>query len=214
MKYKIGFSSVVLLIYFLVLMGVSVAAEENRPQHNKSRDQHLQQKNHQPQMRERPEPQRNDGQIRNDNNRDRRNTPGERHQNFRPYQENERFSRNHRDHMRGYVTHERYNSWHYRHRNFYNIYYRRPYVVYYDMINPYWFFWLTDHPKYFAVWVYNHRYEIDVLRYEALLRENYYLAEQLREMEQRGVPVDENYCPPNVDEDLQYSQEYIEKYRR
>ncbi|MDO8523366.1 MAG: hypothetical protein Q7S12_03750 [bacterium] len=112
------------------------------------------------------------------------------------------------------MTHERYRTWHYRYRGFYAVYYSRTYIIYNDWINPYWNFWLLDNPRYLFMWTYHHRYEISVERYEALLRENAELAAQIREMEERGVIVDPNYCPPGVDEDLMYSQEYIEKYRQ
>ncbi|MDP2668344.1 MAG: hypothetical protein Q8P07_00710 [bacterium] len=158
-------------------------------------------------------------------NRERHNRPDNRrgnevyrdwrgHRDFRPAHVNRHYYQYRHRHFVHYFTHERYRTWRHRHHVFYGVYLPRTYVVYYDGINPYWIFWLRDNPRYFAIWVYNHRFEISAERYEALLLENEELREQIRALEERNAPVDYNYIPPEVDEDMPYSEEYIEKYRQ
>ena len=158
---------------------------------------------------------RDNDRDRRDIGRDRREGPGrDRHRDFRPAHRNEDHYRGRHEHMHRFITHDRYVTWHRRHREFYHIYYSRPFVVYYDWINPYWPYWLYDHPQYLYLWVYHHRYEMAAERYATLLNEIADLEARVHELEERGIEVDPNYSPPGIDEDMVYSEEYIKKYRQ
>jgi len=146
--------------------------------------------------------------------RNRRDGHYGRHRDFRPAHRNEHHYRGRHDHMRRFITHDRYVTWRHRHREFYHVYYSRPFVVYYDWINPYWPYWLYDHPQYLYLWVYHHRYEMAAERYAALLNEIADLEARIHELAERGIEVDPNYSPPGIDEDMVYSEEYIERYRQ
>src|SRR3989338_7100543 len=244
MSYRTKFLSVLTTVYFGMFLGIAGSGEHQDRQKGRREGNHQQQQLQQrrndsvqdqrrnQQLQRQRMDRRSNQQLQHqqqqrpqhDVRKERRDRRGESRNwhvrpNFRPAHVHDFHFRNRHSHMVVYITPARYRSWHHRHRYFYCVYFAMPVttvcgVVYNDWLNPCWMCWLQDRPRYLAVWVYSHRYEMSVERYEALLRENEELREQLREMEERGDAVDPNYTPPGVDEDLVYSREYIERYRQ
>jgi len=84
-----------------------------------------------------------------------------------------------------------------------NIYYEyTPHVVYRDPYDNFFFRYTTP------TWAYHHWHSIDHRRFdEARLQE---LEDQIEQMEKEGIERDPNYVMPDVDPDLQYSDEELE----
>jgi hypothetical protein len=95
--------------------------------------------------------------------------------------------------------------------NFYSPYYSRPWVVYNDPYNSYFWWWLLDRSlDERAWWVYHHRYDMDPARYDALVARDQQLEARVSELEaqQQGVR-DPNYVPAGLDRDLMYTDHYV-----
>lgn len=85
-----------------------------------------------------------------------------------------------------------------------NMYYRydTPYVIYNDPYDNLFFRYVT------IDWMFHHWHSIDKSRFdEARLQE---LEEKIEQMEKEGIGRDPNYVMPEVDSDLQYSNEELE----
>ena len=92
----------------------------------------------------------------------------------------------------------------------YGSYYHTTYV-YSDPINPFFYGYMISRmaAEDRAMWAYNHRREIDDARYREMCAHDALLDARVRELESRGVARNAAYCPPGVDLDLQYSDDYV-----
>ena len=94
--------------------------------------------------------------------------------------------------------------------NYYAPYWTRPVVLYNDNYGSFFWWWLLDQSlENRAMWVYNHRYDMDDARYRALVYQDLALENRVAELEQRQVPRDPNYVPAGMDRDLMYSDKYV-----
>ncbi len=95
-------------------------------------------------------------------------------------------------------------------RNYYSPYWSRPVVVYNDNYNSFFWWWLLDQSiDSQALWVYNHRADIDDARYRALVYQNLELENRVVQLQQQQTPVDPNYVPAGMDRDLMYTDNYV-----
>ena len=116
--------------------------------------------------------------------------------------------------VRNYVTHERYITYDNRARSFYSPYYGYP-QPYNDFFSPFLMGYLfssaiNSHDR--AMWVYNHRDQMDDYRYQQLLEKDAELKARLQVLEQQQTKKDSNYVLPGMEDnpDLQYSKEFID----
>jgi len=96
--------------------------------------------------------------------------------------------------------------------NVFNTYSSRPWVVYQDPYHSFFWWWLLDRSlDDRAWWAYHHRYDMDPLRYQALVANDQQLQARVAELEAQQVVRDPNYVPPGIDRDLMYSDQYISR---
>src|SRR5205807_5451201 len=97
--------------------------------------------------------------------------------------------------------------------NVYNSYYSRPYVVYHDPYNSFFWWWLLDRSlDDRAYWAYHHRYDMDPARYQALVANDQQLESRVQQLESQQVSRDPNYVPPEMakeDRDLMYTDKHV-----
>jgi len=94
----------------------------------------------------------------------------------------------------------------------FNPYWTRPWVTYSDPYNSLFWWWLLDRTfEERAWWAYHHRYDMDPLRYQALLAHDRQLDQRIAELESQQVARDPNYVPPGLDRDLMYSDQYVNR---
>jgi hypothetical protein len=94
----------------------------------------------------------------------------------------------------------------------FNPYYSRPVVVYHDPYNSLFWWWLMDRSlDDRASWAYHHRYDMDPARYQALVANDQQLQARVEQLESQQAPREPNYAPPGVDQDLMYSDRYVER---
>jgi hypothetical protein len=94
--------------------------------------------------------------------------------------------------------------------NVYNGYYSRPWVTYSDPYNSFFWWWLLDRSlDDRAYWAYNHRYDMDPARYQALLAHDQQLEARISDLEGQQVARDPTYVPAGLDRDLMYSDHYV-----
>jgi hypothetical protein len=96
--------------------------------------------------------------------------------------------------------------------NVFNPYSSRPWVTYHDPYNSLFWWWLLDRSiDDRAWWAYHHRYDMDPARYQALVASDQQLESRVEQLEAQQAPRDPNYTPPGVDQDLMYSDHYVEQ---
>jgi hypothetical protein len=94
--------------------------------------------------------------------------------------------------------------------NVFNPYWSRPVVVYHDPYNSFFWWWLLDRSlDDRAWWAYNHQYDMDPSRYQALLATDQQLQARVAQLEAQQATRDPNYVPPGLDRDLMYSDQYV-----
>jgi hypothetical protein len=94
--------------------------------------------------------------------------------------------------------------------NVFNPYWSRPVVVYNDPYNSFFWWWLLDRSlDDRAWWAYNHQYDMDPARYQALLATDQQLQTRVAQLEAQQAARDPNYVPPGLDRDLMYSDQYV-----
>jgi len=113
------------------------------------------------------------------------------------------------------VTHERYITYDNRASSFYAPYrsYQSP-IVYHDSFSPFLMGWLmsdslNSHNR--AMWVYNHRDQIDDARYAELLRHDAKLQAELDLIRASNLKPDANYVPQEFAQnpDLMYAKDAV-----
>jgi hypothetical protein len=96
-------------------------------------------------------------------------------------------------------------------QSFFQPYYVRPIVRYNDPYSSLFWWWLLDRSlDDRAYWAYNHRYDMDSARYQALFDQDAQLQARVQQLESQQTPVDPNYVPPGLDRDLMYSDEHLQ----
>jgi hypothetical protein len=96
--------------------------------------------------------------------------------------------------------------------NVYNGYYSRPWVVYHDPYNSFFWWWLLDRSlDDRAYWAYHHQSDMDPARYQALLAQDQQLQARVAQLEAQQVARDPNYVPAGLDRDLMYSDQYVNR---
>ena len=96
--------------------------------------------------------------------------------------------------------------------NVYNPYYSRPVVYYHDPYNSFFWWWLLDRSlDDRAYWAYHHRYDMDPMRYQALVSNDQQLESRVQQFEAQQVARDPNYVPPDLEtnRDLMYTDRYV-----
>ena len=94
--------------------------------------------------------------------------------------------------------------------NVFNSYSTRPWVMYHDSYNSFFWWWLLDRSlDDRAWWAYHHRYDMDPARYQALVANDAQLEARVQTLEAQQAPRDPNYVPPGLDRDLMYSDQYL-----
>jgi hypothetical protein len=87
--------------------------------------------------------------------------------------------------------------------NVFNPYWTRPVVVYHDPYSSLFWWWLLDRSlDDRAWWAYNHRYDMDPARYQALVDNDRQLEARVAELEAQQAPRDTAYVPPSLDRDF------------
>jgi hypothetical protein len=95
-------------------------------------------------------------------------------------------------------------------RTLFETYYTRPVVVYRDPYNSLFWWWLLDRSlEERASWAYHHRYDMDPVRYQALVANDQQLEARVEQLEAGQTARDPNYVPAGVDRDLMYSDGYV-----
>jgi len=114
--------------------------------------------------------------------------------------------------LRADLDHQRWVNRQPREQTFYGAYYTRPLVVYNDPYSSFFWWWLLDRSlDQRAYWAYNHRYDMDDARYQALLARDAQLQARIKQLEDQSVPRDRTYAPPELKDnpDLMYSDDYV-----
>jgi hypothetical protein len=94
--------------------------------------------------------------------------------------------------------------------NVFNPYYSRPVVVYHDPYSSFFWWWLLDRSlDDRAWWAYNHRYDMDPARYQALLATDQQLEARVEQLEAQQPARDPSFTPTGLDRDLMYSDQYV-----
>ena len=94
--------------------------------------------------------------------------------------------------------------------NYYGSYYSRPWITYNDPYNSFFWWWLLDRSlDDRAYWAYHHHYDMDPGRYDALMATDQQLQARVAQLESQQLPRDPNYVPPGIDQDLMYSDQYV-----
>src|SRR5262245_11291866 len=84
-------------------------------------------------------------------------------------------------------------------------------VLYNDPFHTLFNYWLLQQAaESRALWVYNHRDEMDARRYRDLLEKDRQLEARVRELEEKKTPRDPTYTPKGIDPDLVYNDRYAE----
>lgn len=82
-------------------------------------------------------------------------------------------------------------------------------MVYHDPYNTFFWLWLLDRSAdERAMWAYHHQSDLDARRIEELRRKDAELDARLKRLE--GKPRNANYTPSGLDEDLMYTDDYVE----
>ena len=84
-------------------------------------------------------------------------------------------------------------------------------VIYQDHYNSLFWWWLLD--RSFddrAWWAYHHRYDMDPARYRALVATDQQMERRVEQLEAQQAPRDPHYVPAGLDQDLMYSDRYVE----
>jgi hypothetical protein len=90
-------------------------------------------------------------------------------------------------------------------------YYSRPIVVYNDPYNSFFWYWMLDRSlDEQARWAYCHRYDMDSVRYQEMLRKTAGLQAQIDQLERQKAVRDAAYAPSGIDPDLQYTDDYVD----
>jgi len=93
---------------------------------------------------------------------------------------------------------------------FYAPYYSRPVVVYHDPYSSFFWWWLLDRSlDDRAYWAYHHRYDMDPGRYQSLMATDQQLETRVAQLEAQAVARDPHYVPTGLDQDLMYSDHYV-----
>ncbi len=93
--------------------------------------------------------------------------------------------------------------------NNYTVIGSHPTVVYHDPYNTFFWLWLLDRSvEDRAMWYYHHRADVDSRRLDELRRKDAEFDARLKKLE--GKPVNANYSPTGIDEDLMYTDDYID----
>lgn len=80
-------------------------------------------------------------------------------------------------------------------------------VIYHDSYHPSFSGWLLQQsPSIMAMWMYNHRAEMDEARYRDLMASNAEVRTKLAMMEAQRIKADPTYSPPGIDYDVMYAQ--------
>jgi len=115
------------------------------------------------------------------------------------------------DSLRRDLNQERWTNRELRQRQMFEPYYGRPMVYYNDPFsNFFWFWMLSQSLNTRANWAYHHRSEMDEARYKELLAKDKELEAKVKELEAKNVQRDPNYTPPGVDQDLMYTDEFVD----
>jgi len=94
----------------------------------------------------------------------------------------------------------------------FNPYWSRPVVIYHDPYSSLFWWWLLDRSlDDRAWWAYNHRYDMDPARYDALLAADQQLQARVEALEAQQTPRDPAYTPSGLDRDLMYSDQYVNR---
>lgn len=113
--------------------------------------------------------------------------------------------------LRKDLDHQKWVNRQQRQETFYAKYQDRPVVIYHDPYSSFFWWYLLDRSlDQQAMWAYHHRESMDEQRYKDLLAKNDKLAAKVAELEKAKTPKDPNYKLPDVDDDLQYSDEYVD----
>ena len=84
-----------------------------------------------------------------------------------------------------------------------------PTVVYHDNYNMFFWLWLLDRSADDrAAWAYHHQADLDAKRMEELRRKDAELDARMKRLE--GQPKNANYSPKGIDEDLMYTDQYVD----
>jgi hypothetical protein len=83
-------------------------------------------------------------------------------------------------------------------------------VIYHDPYNSLFWWWLLDRSlDDRAYWAYHHRYDMDPMRYQALMATDQQLEARVEALEAQQTPRDPAYVPTGLDRDLMYSDRYV-----
>jgi hypothetical protein len=94
----------------------------------------------------------------------------------------------------------------------FNTYSSYPWVTYRDPYNSFFWWWLLDRSlDDRAWWAYHHRYDMDPVRYQALVANDQQLQARVAQLEAQQVARDPNYVPSGIDRDLMYSDQYVNR---
>ena len=122
-------------------------------------------------------------------------------------------SRSYSGSYRPYVyrpTYEEYSTRPIRVEHVFGGYYSRPLVVYHDPYGSLFWWWLLDRSlDDRAYWAYHHRYDMDPMRYQALMATDTNLQARVAALEAQQTAVDPSYTPPGVQRDLMYGDSYV-----
>jgi len=98
----------------------------------------------------------------------------------------------------------------YRTRTMFGLYYSRPMVVYNDPYSSFFWWWLLDRSlDDQAWWAYHHRYDMDPARYSALMAHDQALEARVAQLEAQQAPRNAQFTPAGLDQDLMYSDNYV-----
>ena len=96
--------------------------------------------------------------------------------------------------------------------NVYHYYNTRPWITYRDPYSSFFWWWLLDRAlDDRAWWAYNHRYDMDPARYQALLATDAQLQARVSQLEAQQPARNPSYVPPGLDRDLMYSDQYVNR---
>lgn len=94
--------------------------------------------------------------------------------------------------------------------NVFQPYWSRPVVVYNDSYSSFFWWWLLDRSlDDRAWWAYNHRYDMDPARYQALVANDQQLEARVQQLEAQQAARDPSFVPAGLDRDLMYSDQYV-----
>lgn len=113
--------------------------------------------------------------------------------------------------LRSQLSQERWVNRDLRQQQFYGVYYSRPVVIYSDPYPSFFWWWLLDRSlDERAMWAYHHQSTMDQMRYRDMLAKDAQLEARIRQLESQGVKRDSSYTPKGMDQDLMYSNEYVD----